>query len=137
MQNLKAVTMGMVTAIALFWSNKPNPATTSSLVRKWIRRMGKLGILGMSKPILDDANRKRWRTWGNFKSYYVTTATVIVKLKAGRLNQAFSRDRNCNLQEGQNLQEHLIITDPSRLGASDETDLNNGQKSGRVCGPAS
>ena len=26
MQNLKAVTMGMVTARALFWSNKPNPA---------------------------------------------------------------------------------------------------------------
>jgi hypothetical protein len=25
-QNLKAVTMGMVTARALFWSNKPNPA---------------------------------------------------------------------------------------------------------------
>jgi hypothetical protein len=24
--HLKAVTMGMVTAIALFWSNKPNPA---------------------------------------------------------------------------------------------------------------
>jgi hypothetical protein len=27
MQNLKAVAMGVVTAIALFWSNKPNPAT--------------------------------------------------------------------------------------------------------------
>jgi hypothetical protein len=26
MQNLKAVTMGMVTTITLFWSNKPNPA---------------------------------------------------------------------------------------------------------------
>jgi hypothetical protein len=26
MQNLKAVTMGVVAAIALFWSNKPNPA---------------------------------------------------------------------------------------------------------------
>ena len=25
-QNFKAVAMGMVTAIALFWSNKPNPA---------------------------------------------------------------------------------------------------------------
>jgi hypothetical protein len=28
-QNLKAVTMGMVTAIAFFWSNKPNPAITA------------------------------------------------------------------------------------------------------------
>ena len=29
MQNLKAVTMDMVTAIALFWPNKPNPAITA------------------------------------------------------------------------------------------------------------
>jgi hypothetical protein len=28
MQNLKAVAMGMVTVIAFFWSNKPNPAMT-------------------------------------------------------------------------------------------------------------
>jgi hypothetical protein len=31
MQNLKAVTMGVVTAIALFWSNKPNPAIGRAL----------------------------------------------------------------------------------------------------------
>jgi hypothetical protein len=43
---------------------------TSSLVRKWIKRMGKLGILGKSKPILDDANWQRWRTWENFRSCY-------------------------------------------------------------------
>jgi hypothetical protein len=30
---LKAVTMGMVTAIALFWSNKPNPAIYKNLVK--------------------------------------------------------------------------------------------------------
>jgi hypothetical protein len=29
MQNLKAVKMGMATAIAPFWSNKPNPAISS------------------------------------------------------------------------------------------------------------
>ena len=33
MQNLKAVTMGMVTPRALFWSNKPNPAMTD---RSWV-----------------------------------------------------------------------------------------------------
>jgi hypothetical protein len=32
MQNLKAVTMDMVTAIALFWPNKPNPAMQYSAV---------------------------------------------------------------------------------------------------------
>jgi hypothetical protein len=32
MQNLKAVTMGVVTARTLFWSNKPNPATAPFVI---------------------------------------------------------------------------------------------------------
>jgi hypothetical protein len=31
---LKAVAMGMVTAITLFWSNKPNPARSELLIKK-------------------------------------------------------------------------------------------------------
>ena len=33
---------------------------------KWMKRVEKLGALGMPKPVLDDATRQRWRTWGNF-----------------------------------------------------------------------
>ena len=31
MQNLKAVAMSVVTVIAFFWSNRPNPAITGKL----------------------------------------------------------------------------------------------------------
>jgi hypothetical protein len=51
-----------------------------------------------------------------------------VLLTAGRPNTACNWERNCNLQADQCLQEFLTITDPFRLGAADETDLNNGQK---------
>jgi hypothetical protein len=39
MQNLKAVTMGVVTAIALFWSNKPNPAMHSTSASSKLREL--------------------------------------------------------------------------------------------------
>jgi hypothetical protein len=40
MQNLTAVAMGVVAAIALFWSNKPNPAMHAFLAQNAATKIG-------------------------------------------------------------------------------------------------
>jgi hypothetical protein len=42
---LKAVAMGMVTAIALFCSNKPNPAITASLLKRLCTAVQRLTVV--------------------------------------------------------------------------------------------
>jgi hypothetical protein len=52
-QNLKAVKMGMVTAIAIFWSNKPNPAIAQELAQDENPVYGRVG------PISPKARNRR------------------------------------------------------------------------------
>jgi hypothetical protein len=54
---LKAVTMGMVTAITLFWSNKPNPAINHADQKRLIKHANK------QPPALDQKKMRRWG-WG-------------------------------------------------------------------------